>query len=234
MRPLHLLLLVLTLGLGLGCPPAIGDDDDAAGDDDDATGDDDDATGDDDDATGDDDDATGDDDDATGDDDDSSAPLPCEDVPTPDSGEWGLLSDTLAHEGNGGLTGTEAAQAWFVPTDSVVDAVFSDFGPISGGIDDAEDLKALFDADTQDLFVVSWIQEAAGECLTSTGVYINLIADCLCIEAHVHRDDWGPSNLPAFQVITRVYVLDDQGQDSFPESVNAGVVWTQRQVPPPN
>ena len=51
--PLLLLLMALTT---LGCPPSLGDDDDATGDDDDATGDDDDGTMDDDDATGDDDD----------------------------------------------------------------------------------------------------------------------------------------------------------------------------------
>ena len=68
---------LLLLAPLLGCPPSLGDDDDATPDDDDATSDDDDATSDDDDATSDDDDdATSDDDDVTGDDDDSTGTRP--------------------------------------------------------------------------------------------------------------------------------------------------------------
>ena len=78
-------LLFSALIMLMGCPPNLGDDDDATtDDDDDATTDDDDATSDDDDIATDDDDATdprpGDDDDATSsDDDDSTEPQPGDD-----------------------------------------------------------------------------------------------------------------------------------------------------------
>ena len=71
------LLLLAVLLASTGCPPGLGDDDDATANDDDATANDDDATMDDDDATMDDDDATMSDDDDSGDDDDSSGPT-CE------------------------------------------------------------------------------------------------------------------------------------------------------------
>ena len=216
----HLLFLTLLLALG-GCNASGTFDDDDTADDDDATGDDDD---------------TADDDDATGDDDDSSpSGQPCRDVPLLDDVEWTQVTDQLLIEGSGRLDDlTESSAAWFVPTADALAAQLDQFGPITTDdgelFDEPEDFRLLWEPEKSDLFVISAVVQASGECATSTGVYINNLVDCICFGAHVHWDQWGDSPLPAKSIRTWVFVARDQGWDEAPDAVSVWTEETTRQV----
>ena len=168
-----------------------------------------------------------------GDDDDSAGA--CADVPLPDSPEWAPLGGSLAFTGQGGgPEGPGEARVWFVPNDVTAADLFAEFGPVTdgsgGGILDVDDLTALFDETDQDLFVVSYVVEAAGECVVSGDVYTNTIIDAVVYGIHVHRDTFGPSVLPAFSVTTDVIVVTDIGYDGAPGFPIVQPLWTERDL----
>ena len=212
------------------CEPAVGDDDDSAvgGDDDDSVGDDDSVVGDDDDSVGDEDSVVGDDDSSVGDDDDSAGPEPGQDIP-PLSEEWAEVPSTIVWEGQGSWPSDGArAWAWHLPTNAAAADLWNDYGPMSGLT--LADLQALFDESTQDLVVVTWWQDAAGELVDAQGVWVNTWVDCLCYGAWVHRDFGWLGMLPAMQHTTRVYAVNDLGVDSVPEFLQMDVLITERDL----
>ena len=127
--------------------------------------------------------------------------------------------------------------AWYLPTDSRVDELISELGPITGtdsGSLDAEGLKALFDETTEDLWVVSWWQNASGECAEAHGLWLNTVVDCVCVSASLLRQSWDEEmSLPAKFITTVVYKTADQGMDASPESLQFDVIETVEEIPAP-
>ena len=125
----------------------------------------------------------------------------------------------------------EQAWVWWLPTDAIATTLHAEFGPISGLT--LAGLLDLFDETTQDAMVVTWWQNADGECFAAQGPYWNNLVDCLCMSFWLHQDWWPGGMLPAQSHTTQVWVMNDQGSDTYPEMIMTDTIITTREIPTP-